>query len=241
MTAQTEKKEVVVSVVLPAYNEADILESTVDKISQALNQTGYSYEIIVAEDGSKDGTDKLAEKLAQTLPYVRHIHGEKRLGRGHALNNTFKVANGEVLIYMDVDLATDIRHLRELVDSIKVEGYDLATGSRLLAQSKVQRSGSRNIASKTYNLMVRLILGSKVKDHQCGFKAFKREPLMQLIDEVEATHWFWDTEIIVRASRKGLKIKEIPVEWQSGRDTKVSLAKDSWTMFWQIIDLWWKL
>jgi glycosyltransferase AglD len=111
----------------------------------------------------------------------------------------------------------------------------------LMAQSKVQRSGSRNTASKAYNFAVRLILGSKVRDHQCGFKAFKRDTVLPLLDEVEATHWFWDTEILVRAQRHGFRVKEIAVEWQSGRDTKVSLAKDSWTMFWQIIGLWWKL
>ena len=233
--------KVVVSVVLPAYNEADVLEPAVTKISQALKEYGCPYEIIIAEDGSTDGTDKKAAMLAETVPFVRHIHGEKRLGRGNALKNTFKKANGEVLVYMDVDLATDIRHLQELVGSIKDEGYDLATGSRLLAESKVQRTKTRTTASKTYNLMVRVILGSKVKDHQCGFKAFRREPLMQLLDEVEATHWFWDTEIIVRAQRHGYGIKEVPVEWKSGQDTKVHLFKDSWNMFWQIVALWWKL
>ena len=85
------------------------------------------------------------------------------------------------------------------------------------------------------------MLGSKLYDHQCGFKSFKREPLLGLLDEVEATHWFWDTEIMVRAHKHGYKIKEFPVEWQSGKDTKVNLAKDCWNMFWQIMGLWWKL
>jgi hypothetical protein len=86
-----------------------------------------------------------------------------------------------------------------------------------------------------------MLLGSKVRDHQCGFKAFRREPLMQLLDEVDATHWFWDTEIIVRATRKGYRIKEIPVDWTSGRETKVRLLKDSFDMGWQVFSLWWHL
>jgi hypothetical protein len=85
------------------------------------------------------------------------------------------------------------------------------------------------------------MLGSKLYDHQCGFKSFKREPILGLLGEVEATHWFWDTEIMVRAHKHGFKIKEIPVEWKSGKDTKVNLAKDSWNMFWQIMGLWWTL
>jgi hypothetical protein len=142
---------------------------------------------------------------------------------------------------MDLDLATDINYLKPLVEAITVEGYDFSTGSRMLPESRAERTFSRSISSKSYNFLVRHVLGSKLRDHQCGFKAFKREPLMQLLDEVEATHWFWDTEILVRAHRHGFKIKEIAVEWKSGKKTKVNLFKDSWNMFGQILGLWWKL
>jgi glycosyltransferase involved in cell wall biosynthesis len=233
--------KVLVSVVLPAYNEADKLEPAVTRISQALKEYGATYEIIVAEDGSTDGTDKKAVMLAETVPFVRHIHGEKRLGRGTALNNAFRQSKGEVLVYMDLDLATDLKYLKPLVEAIKIEGYDFSTGSRMLPESKAERTLRRSISSKTYNFLVRHMLGSKLRDHQCGFKAFKREPLMKLLDEVEAIHWFWDTEILVRANLKGYRIKEIPVEWKGGKDTKVSLFKDSWNMFRQILSLWWKL
>jgi glycosyltransferase involved in cell wall biosynthesis len=235
------KGSVRVSVVFPAYNEADSLEAAVDEVTQALNEFTRSYEIIIAEDGSTDGTDKLAAALAEKYPFVKHIHGEKRLGRGAALKNAFKQSSGEVLVYMDLDLATDLEHLKTLVEAVESEGYEFATGSRMLPESNVKRSGTRNIASKTYNFMVRALLGSKVKDHQCGFKAFRREPLMQLLDEVGANHWFWDTEILVRAYSRGYKIKEIPVSWKGGRETKVRLLQDSLNMGWQILLLWWHL
>ncbi len=230
-----------VSVVLPAYNEAEKLESTVAKVSQALKESEYSYEIIIAEDGSTDGTAERAEELAQKFSYVKHIHRDKRLGRGTALNNAFKQCHGKVFVYMDLDLATDLKYLKPLIDAIAVEGYDFSTGSRMLPESKVERSLRRSISSKTYNYLVRHILGSKLKDHQCGFKAFKREPVLELLNSVEATHWFWDTEIIVRAHRQGFKIKEIPVEWKSGEGTKVNLVKDAWDMFNHIMKLWWEL
>jgi hypothetical protein len=242
MNAETRlKSSVEVSVVFPAYNEADALEAAVEKVTKALNEFARSYEIIIAEDGSTDGTDKLAAALAERYPFVKHIHGEKRLGRGTALKNAFKQSSGEVLVYMDLDLATDLKHLKTLVGAVEFEGYDFATGSRMLPQSNVERSSTRNIASKTYNFMVRALLGSKVKDHQCGFKAFRREPLMKLLDEVGAGHWFWDTEILVRAYLRGYKIKEIPVSWRGGRETKVRLLKDSLNMFWQAFSLWWRL
>lgn len=235
---ETKTGQLDVTVVLPALNEADIIEQTIDKISQALKTYGCTYEIIIAEDGSTDGTDKKAAELAQQRSYVRHLHGEKRLGRGKALKNSFKQSKGKVLIYMDVDLATDLKHLSQLIDAITVEGYQLATGSRMLSQSKVKRTFTRGFASKTYNFMVRVVLGSKLKDHQCGFKSFERENLLPLLDEVEANHWFWDTETLVRAQRKGYKVKEISVEWKSTRETKVKLFKDSFDMGWQVLVLW---
>ena len=242
MNAEKEVTDTVdVTVVLPAYNEADELEATVDKVNQALTQFTRSYEVIIAEDGSTDGTDRLAEALAEKNPFVKHIHGEKRLGRGTALKNAFKQSRGEVLVYMDLDLATDLKHLKPLVEAVKFEGYEFATGSRMLQKSTVKRSGTRNLASKTYNFMVRAVLGSKVKDHQCGFKSFRRKPLMQILDEVDASHWFWDTELLVRAYRRGYRVKEIPVSWTGGRETKVRLLQDSLSMGWQILSLWWHL
>ena len=242
MDAQPEMKASVrVSVVFPAYNEAAKLELAVEKVTQALDEFTRSYEIIIAEDGSTDGSDKIAAVLAEKYNFVRHIHGEKRLGRGAALKNAFKQSSGEVLVYMDLDLATNLEHLKELVEAVESEGYDFATGSRLLPESKVKRSRTRNIVSKTYNFMVRELLGSKVGDHQCGFKAFRRELLMVLLDEVMANHWFWDTEVLVRGYRRGYRIKEIPISWKGGRETKVRLIRDSFNMGYQLLSLWWHL
>ena len=241
MTKLKIPNSVQVSVVFPAYNEANYLDTAVEKTVQKLNELHSSYEIIIAEDGSTDGTAERSEDLAQKYPFVRHVHGEKRLGRGTALNHAFRQSRGEVLVYMDLDLATDLKYLKPLVEAISVEGYDFATGSRMLPESKVERSLSRSISSKSYNFLVRHILGSKLRDHQAGFKAFKREPTLQLLEEVSARHWFWDTEILVRAQRKGFRVKEIPVEWKSGRKTKVNLFKDSYNMGKQVLKLWWQL
>lgn len=229
-----------ISLVFPAYNEAEKLEKAVEEALNFLKRLACSYEIIVAEDGSTDGTDKIASELSRKYPYVKHVHSDKRLGRGLALKRAFTNSKGEILFFMDVDLATDIRHMETLIKSVK-EGYDIAIGSRMLPESRVERTLSRKIASKMYNLIVRLLLFSKISDHQCGFKAFNRKAFLPILEETRATHWFWDTEILVRASRKGYKIKELPVEWKSGKDTKVHLLKDSLIMGWQALKLWWKL
>jgi len=234
------KEQVEVSIVFPAYNEAGRIEGAVKRAIKAIKGIAQSYEIIIAEDGSTDGTDKIASMLSRRHPFVKHLHSDTRLGRGRALTNAFKSAGGEILVYMDVDLATDIKYLRNLVESIR-EGYDFATGSRMLPESRVERTLSRKTASKCYNFMVRALLGSKIRDHQCGFKSFKRESLLQVLDEVTANHWFWDTETLVRASQRGYGIKEIPVEWRHKGETKVNLLKDTITMGTQVLKLWWKL
>jgi glycosyltransferase involved in cell wall biosynthesis len=229
-----------VSVVFPAYNERENLENAVSKTVKVLQGIAGSYEIIIAEDGSTDGTDLLAARLASESTFVKHIHRSKRLGRGLALKNAFTKSKGKILIYMDVDLATDIEQLGALIEAIR-SGYDFATGSRMLSASKVERSMSRQLTSKSFNFMARTFLRSKVADHQCGFKAAKREALLKVLDEVKATHWFWDTETLVRAQHRGYRVKEIPIEWRESGRTKVKLMNDSFSMGRQILRLWWEL
>ncbi len=227
-----------VSVVLPAYNEAKRIRNTVETVMQYMDNTGYEYEIIIAEDGSTDGTDKIASELSSRYNNVKHLHSDERLGRGRALVNAFQQAEGDVLVYLDVDLSTDMNHLKELIDAIAVEGYDFATGSRLMKGSRTERPFKRDFASKSYNFLVRLFLGSKLHDHQCGFKAFRKSALMNVVKNVKDNHWFWDTEVLVLAQRLGFKVKEFPVRWKQGGDTKVRFGRDILYMFRQILRMW---
>lgn len=228
-----------VSIVLPAYNEAQRIESTVEKTASALAGITSSFEIIIAEDGSKDGTNRICEALARKYDFVVHLHSDERQGRGKALNRAFRASKGEILGYIDVDLATDMRHLRELIQSIR-DGCDFATGSRMLPESNVKRPFKRGLASRGFNFLTRTMLGSKLYDHQCGFKSFKREALFSLLDKVKDTHWFWDTELLVRAQRAGCKVREFPVEWKHGGTTKVDLIKDIFGMGERIFSLWYE-
>lgn len=227
-----------ISVVLPAYNEAGRIERAVEEVMGELSKYGKEFEIVIAEDGSTDGTDRIAAMLASKYANVRHLHSAERLGKGKAISQAFRSSKAEVLIFMDVDLSTDLGHLRELIAAIE-EGYDFATGSRLMKESKAERPFKRDLASKAYNFLVRLLLSSKLHDHQCGFKAFRREALMGIIDKARDAHWFWDTEILVLGQRLGYKIKEIPVRWRQS-DSKVR-AKDSFYMLLSILKLRWRL
>jgi hypothetical protein len=232
-----------VSVVLPAYNEEDTIERTVRRTLDALDAfvAGDRYEVIVAEDGCDDRTPEVARELAAADPRVRHVHSDERLGRGGALERAFSAAAGEVLVYFDTDLATDLRHLEELVERVRSGEFDVATGSRWLPGRVADRPPERSVPSRGYNALVRLFLRSDLRDHQCGFKAFSREAFETLSREVEDTHWFWDTEMLVRAQRRGFRVAEFPVDWTPQEDTAVDLVRDVFGMGSQILRTWWQL
>jgi len=232
-----------VSVVLPAYNEADTIEHTVEVTLSTLVDflPAGAFEVIVAEDGCEDRTPEIADRMAAADDRVRHVHSDERLGRGGALERAFRESRGDVLVYFDTDLATDVQHLEELVESVRTDGYDVATGSRRIPGSEQERDPERGVASTGFNTLVRLFLRSPMHDHQCGFKAFDREALVALLDDVEDDHWFWDTEVLVRAQRAGYDVREFPVEWEPKGDTKVDLVRDVFGMGSQILRLWWQL
>ena len=232
-----------VSVVLPAYNEAGTIEETVSVTVEALSSflPEDGFEVLIAEDGCSDRTPEIATRMAEADDRIRHVHSDERLGRGGALERAFKTSDGDVLVYFDTDLATDISYLEELVESVRSEGYDIATGSRRIPGDRQRREPERGIASKGYNALVRTVLRSSLYDHQCGFKAFDREALFRLLDEVEDDHWFWDTEVLVRAQRAGYALKEFSVDWEPKGDTTVDLVRDVLGMGSQIGRLWWQL
>ena len=236
-------RPVEVSVVLPAYNEADTIEHTVDVTLETLGSflPKGSYEVLIAEDGCTDRTPEIASELAEADDRVGHVHSDERLGRGGALEEAFRVARGSTLAYFDTDLATDMRHLEELIESVRSGEFDVVTGSRWIPGHQAERPTKRGVPSRVYNRLVRLFLRSKLLDHQCGFKAFDRDVLFELLTDVEDGHWFWDTEVLVRAQRAGYRIREFPVEWTPKGDTKVDLVRDVFGMGSQIVRTWWQL
>ncbi|NHN42424.1 flippase-like domain-containing protein [Halorubellus sp. JP-L1] len=232
-----------VSVVLPAYNEAATIRTTVETTLDALAAflPPDAFEVIVAEDGCEDETPEIADEMAAADDRVRHFHADERLGRGGALERAFEASAGETLVYFDTDMATDMRHLEELVESVRTEGYDVATGSRWIAGREADRPAKRGVPSRVFNGLTRLFLRSDLQDHQCGFKAFDRAALLELMPVVQDQHWFWDTEVLVKAQRRGMRVKEFPVDWEPKGDTKVDLVRDVFGMGSQIVRTWWEL
>ena len=231
--------ETEVSAVIPVFNDRESLETAIPESLKVLEGITDSFELIVAEDGSTDGSRELVEEWEKKDPRVRLFHSDERLGRGRALNRAFEYSKGNILCYYDVDLATDMSHLPQLIEEIR-KGAAVSTGSRLLPDSRINRTTDREIASRSYNFLVRLFLGSRLHDHQCGFKGFNRQKLADLIPDVSSTHWFWDTEILVRAQKKGYQVAEFPVVWNTGDKTTVKLG-DVFSMGTSILRLWWHI
>jgi len=228
-----------VAAVIPVYNDRKALELAIPVSLRYLGEITPDFELIIAEDGSTDGSADLVREAGRSDPRIRLLHSDQRLGRGMALNRAFSHASAPVVLYYDVDLATGMEHLKELVGAIQ-EGYDIATGSRLLPDSRIRRTGGREFASRGYNFLVRTILKSRIHDHQCGFKSFRRDRVLLLAEKVRERHWFWDTEILVRAQRKGCRIKEFPVHWEQGPGTTVRKS-DVTGMGLSVLRLWWRL
>lgn len=228
-----------ITAVLPVFNDVEALKTAIPVSLSALESYGRPFELIVAEDGSTDGSRELVEEWEKKDARVRLLHSDERQGRGRALNRALLESKGDIFCYYDVDLATDIKHLPELLSAIE-NGADVSTGSRLMKSSNIKRSGDREIASRGYNFLVRLFLRSKLCDHQCGFKAYKAESLRTLVKKIQAPHWFWDTESLVLAQRMGMKVVEFPVVWNEGPGTTVRF-KDVSSMGCDILKLWRRL
>jgi glycosyltransferase AglD len=216
-----------VSVILPAYNEERRLRGSVERLESVLTHSLGEFEIIISEDGSSDDTLNIAKSLKSGR--VKIHHNGKRMGKGAAIRSAAGLAKADIVVFMDADLASNPGHVRQLVDFIE-GGAAIVIGSRYLRESKAKRSVVRYVASKGFNMLVRVFLGSKLTDHQCGFKAFRKESVLPVINEVEDQGWFWDTELLVRAQRKGLKIAEIPIEWKEAPGSRFNLLPDAFRM-----------
>lgn len=226
------------SLIIPAYNEAPCLRRNLDFIEEAVKPITSSYEIIIAEDGSMDGTDKIAAEMAFENPRIIHSHADERLGKGRALKRALKASSGETIVLMDADLATSLGYLSKLV-LLTEQKYDGAIGSRHTNESSTHRALLRTLTSKTYNLLVRLLFRDGIHDHQCGFKVFRRKPLEYLLNDVESDGFIFDTELIIKAKKKGFSIAEFPVTWMepAGRRSKFKLLRDGPNMWFKLLRL----
>lgn len=215
------------SILLPAYNEASQIERCIMAVEAAVKGFCNSYEIIVSEDGSTDGTEKIVENMAKFNPDLVLLHYTKRQGKGKAIRNALSNSTGKYITFMDVDLATDLACLPKLIDSVKRNG-GMAIGSRHVQGACVQRRPTRTVFSLSYNVFVRLLFLDGIHDHQCGFKTMSREVAEAVLSCSKSDGYFFDTELIVRCKQLGYPVKEVAVTWheRSKGSSKVNPVRD---------------
>ncbi len=215
---------VLVDVMIPVLNEAHVLAASVAEVRRYLTaHATWRWRVVIIDNGSHDGTDRVAESLVQQHADVRFVQLPQR-GRGRALRRAWTQSDADIMAYTDVDLSTELAALPRLVYGITHEGYDLGTGSRLLRESKTRRSLKREAISRIYNVIVKLVLGTSFSDAQCGFKVVSRAVVRDVVPQIEDEAWFFDTELLAIAERQGYRIKDLAVEWNEDNDSRVKIV-----------------
>jgi glycosyltransferase involved in cell wall biosynthesis len=213
-----------VDVVVPVYNEAGTLERSIRRLHDFLGANlPFAWRIVIADNASTDRTWEIAQRLRHEVGGVEAIHLEEK-GRGRALRAAWSASDADVLCYMDVDLSTHLSALLPLIAGLLSGHSDVAIGTRRAPGARIVRSRKRELISRAYNLLLRLVLGAQFSDAQCGFKAIRADVARQLLPAVRDESWFFDTELLIQAQRHRLRIHEVAVDWVEDPDSRVDIS-----------------
>ena len=227
------------SIVIPAFNEELRLPQTLESVAAYIKSRGRTVEVLVVDDGSRDGTAAVAESFRGKIPALRVVRNGINRGKGYSVRRGVQEARGRVVLFTDADLSAPIEEADKLVDAL--QQFDVAIGSRAVDRSliTVHESRFREFAGTIFNKIVRLILRLPFVDTQCGFKAFNRERCRIIFEQQRIEHFGFDPELLYLARHHGLPAVEIPVRWGHSPATKVSMLRDSVGMFLDVFKIRW--
>jgi putative flippase GtrA len=214
----------VVEVVVPVHQEQRALGQSIRRLHMFMTaEIPFSWRIVIADNASTDDTPAIARSLARQLPHVELLRLEEK-GRGRALRTAWSASSARVVCYMDVDLSTDLSALLPLLAPLISGHSEVAIGTRLARGSRVRRGAKRELISRAYNHLLHASLRARFSDAQCGFKAVRTDALRELLPDVRDDAWFFDTELLVLAQRRGMRIHEVPVDWVDDPDSRVAIV-----------------
>jgi len=218
------------SVVIPAFNEELRLQPTLERLHAFLAPRPMSYELVVVDDGSTDGTVALVERLAHTIPHLRVIATRPNRGKGHAVRVGMRAARGDVRVMCDADGSMPPEQLPRLLAPLVRGEVDIAIGSRYAdgAQVAAAQPLYRRLWSRLCNRVVQRTLVPGIRDTQCGFKAFTADAADDLFARARVDGWAFDLEVLALARRRCYGIAEVAVEWSDDRRSRVNPLKDMW-------------
>ena len=227
------------SIIIPAYNEEARLAATLEQIAAYISSSGRDTEVLVVDDGSKDGTAAVAEYFQIKIPSLRVVSNGVNRGKGYSVRRGMQEARGRIALFTDADLSAPIEEADKLLAAL--DKNDIAIGSRALDRSliSVRQSPFREFAGILFNKIVQLILWLPFVDTQCGFKAFVREKCGIIFEQQTIERFGFDPELLYLARHHGLHAVEIPVRWGHSPATKVSMLRDSLQMFLDVFAIRW--
>lgn len=229
------------SIVVPAYNEELRLGETLRKIGSYLDASGTDAEILVVDDGSKDGTAELAAAALRGRRGRVVRNGENR-GKGFSVRHGMLEAQGRFVLLTDADLSTPIEDYAKLAAAVRDADLDVAIGSRALVESDVQvrQHWVRQMMGRTFNRIIRGLTGLRFRDTQCGFKLMDRERVRPLFEKMVVDRFAFDVELLFLCERFGLSVREIPVTWRNAPGSKVSIVGDPANMVLDVLRVRWR-
>lgn len=213
------------SIVIPAYNEEKRIGRTLEGTFEYLSTQSYDYEVLVVNDGSRDGTaEKVQEFARQASGRLRLIENPGNRGKGYAVRNGMLQASGEIALFYDADLATPTSEIAKVVEPISENRYDVVFGSRALDRTLIgtHQSIMREAIGRGGNLIQYALTGLNFKDTQCGFKAFRRQAAQSVFPLQQIDGFGFDPEILFIAKKQGWRLLETPVRWNHVEGSKVN-------------------
>jgi glycosyltransferase involved in cell wall biosynthesis len=231
--------ETKLSIVIPAFNEEQRLPATLERIGSYINASGRQTEVIVVDDGSADGTVRVAESFRGKIASLRVVSNGINRGKGYSVRRGSAESYGEIVLFTDADLSAPIEEADKLL--VKMDEYEVAIGSRALNREliEVHESKFREFAGIVFNRIVRLILRLPFVDTQCGFKAFRREKCKIIFEQQTIERFGFDPELLYLARHHGLRTVEVAVRWSHSPATKVNMFRDSVQMFLDVVIIRW--
>jgi glycosyltransferase involved in cell wall biosynthesis len=216
-------------IVIPVHNEQVTLERSIRRLYAFLTANArFAWRIVIADNASTDETPEITRALVAALPQVASLRLLNK-GRGRALRAAWSASDATVVSYMDADLSTNLQCLTPLVAPLLSGHADVAIGTRLVPEANVTRGLKRELISRSYNHLLRVVLHAGFSDAQCGFKAVRRDVLDELLADTRDQGWFFDTELLVAAERRGLRLHEVPVDWVDDSDSSVAIVSTALT------------
>jgi dolichyl-phosphate beta-glucosyltransferase len=230
-----------VSIVVPAFNESIRIGDSIRRIEAFLGRMPWSAEVIVVDDGSNDNTSDIVARME--FPGLRLIQNETNRGKGYSVKAGVLAATGDYVLFTDADLSAPIEELERLFAVAQKQAADVVIGSRAVDRSYIEKHQSlgRELGGIVFNRIVRLFLGLKLYDTQCGFKLFKNAKIRPVFERMTISGFGFDPELLFLASRANLKILEVPVHWRHSEGSKIRFVRDSIRMFTDLIRIRWNL